>query len=93
MNRKALMPPDISRFIGSSGLSRAATNQLLSRIHVECPERHNVLKKFRASEDERFYWHTLVILDGGRRHLFTFSIDDVTSAEHLIIAGVSHDVK
>ena len=92
MNRKVAVPKLISKYIGQCKLPRSVVVILFTRIHNEIAASYNYYRNFRSHQDEgRSYIQPFSIKDGGIRHLFTLTIDDTTSGEHLIINSIRHD--
>lgn len=93
MSRRVIVPKTVSEYIGTRGLSRSIVIALFTRIHTDIPKDFQDFRSLRVrGHEDSLYRYRFVIVEGGRRHLFTFTIDDATSPEHLIIASIRHDV-
>jgi len=90
VNRKALVPPRISRAIRSFGLSRDVLLELLMQIHEGIPREYEMSRQHRM-DDMRLYRHRIVIAtEDGVEHLFVVVVDDTTSPDHLRVAAIGH---
>ena len=93
MTRKVTVPKPVSEYIGTRALTRALIIKLLTRIHVDIASEYDRYRHLRVrGYEDSLYRYRFVIEENGIRHLFTFTIDDATSPDHLIVASIRHDV-
>jgi hypothetical protein len=89
--RKTVVPEEISKVIGSFGLSEEVLLELLGRLHTTIAEQYDLFRMDRQENDDRFYLRRMTIVDGhGRRHIFALAIDDSTSPDHLFITSITY---
>lgn len=93
MMRKVIVPAPISRAIGELRLPRTLLLALLSKIHAEIPTLTDLERAHRHPDDERLFMVPLRLFDEGRTHIFLLTIDDSTSADAFLLAGIGHLVQ
>ena len=82
----------ISQTVRSFGLPRETSIDFYFHVHEDIPRTYEMSKKVRMA-DNRLFLHRYVSTDNsGMGHLFTFGIDDTTSADHLMIAQIQHRI-
>ena len=91
--RRTSIPPEISRLIGQCGLSRSGVVRVVSDLHGELPEHYPHYQSQRHPEDERLFYFFTAIADGNVLHEFTFTVDDTTSSEHLLVTDIEHEAR
>jgi hypothetical protein len=91
--RRTIVPPEITALIGACRLTRQGVVRLLSMLHGELPQQYGRFRNLRHPEDERLFFYFVALFEEGVRHTFTFTVDDSTSAEHLLIADLEHEAR
>ena len=89
--RRTTVPPEISRLIGQCGLTRNGIVRVISDLHTELPEHYPHYPSQRHPEDDRLFYYFTTVADGSLLHEFTFSVDDSTSPDHLLVTDVEHE--
>lgn len=93
MSRTTVIPKPISREIRTFALGSTLGNRLYAALHHELPHRWAEEHAHRLKPDERCYRTRVLLEEKGARLLFVVVVDDSTSAEHLIVEGISKPTK
>lgn len=91
--RRAVVGKHIAQMIRDCRLSREGIVRALSGLHGDLAQHYERFRALRHPDDDRFFLFFDAVIDGKTRHTFTFFIDDMTSADHLIVVGFEHTAR
>ncbi len=90
MEWRTVVLPDVSRLLGTCGLSRAGLLQVLPFLHVDLPTRVASLRSNRNPADDRQFICRCELFDADGWHDFAFLVDDTTAPGRLFVIDVNH---
>lgn len=90
MLRKMVVSQPISRAIGAFRLPRETLLDLRAHVHEDIPRKYENSKQVRMADDRLYICRYAATDKSGTGHIFTFAIDDTTSADYLMVDQIGH---